>query len=74
MKALEIINLRQPGEVCEFRYGQLELLHIAGQLSGATRQPGWCWTQHVGLSGQTSRCENRVCALSRRQMPVGSNV
>jgi hypothetical protein len=32
--ALGIINLRQPSGVGEFRYGRLELFHIAGQVIG----------------------------------------
>jgi quercetin dioxygenase-like cupin family protein len=58
VKALEIINLRQPSEVREFPYGQLELFHIAGQVIGrATYQPGWRWTQHVGPTAGTKLCE-----------------
>jgi quercetin dioxygenase-like cupin family protein len=58
VKALEIINLRQPNEVREFPYGQLELFHIAGQVIGrATYQPGWRWTQHVSPTAGTRLCE-----------------
>jgi hypothetical protein len=58
MKVLEIINLRQPSEVREFPYGQLEVYHIAGQVIGrATYQPGWRWTTHVGPTVGTELCE-----------------
>jgi len=58
MTALQIINLRQPSQVREFPYGQLELFHIAGQVIGrATYQPGWHWTQHVGPTAGTALCE-----------------
>jgi quercetin dioxygenase-like cupin family protein len=58
MKGLEIINLRQPSEVREFPYGQLEVYHIAGQVIGrATYQPGWRWTTHVGPTVGTELCE-----------------
>ena len=58
MKALEFIKLRQPSEVREFPYGQLELFHIADQVIGrATYQPGWRWTQHVGPMAGTKLCE-----------------
>src|SRR5262245_57311610 len=58
VKALQIINLRQPSAVREFPYGKLELFFIAGQVIGrATYQPGWRWTQHVGPTAGAELCE-----------------
>jgi mannose-6-phosphate isomerase-like protein (cupin superfamily) len=58
VKALEIINLRQPREVREFPYGQFEVFQIAGQVIGrATYQPGWRWTEYVGPTAGTKLCE-----------------
>jgi hypothetical protein len=58
-------HLRQPSEVRELPYGQLEPFHIAGQVIGRTTyRPGWRWTQHVGPTAGTELCEVDLDVIS----------
>jgi hypothetical protein len=47
----------EPDEVREFTKGKLELVQIGGLTIGrATYEPGWRWSEHVGLSTGATRC------------------
>ena len=49
-------RFEEPDEVREFEKGRLELVSLGGMTVGrASYEPGWRWSEHVGLqSGQTS--------------------
>jgi quercetin dioxygenase-like cupin family protein len=46
-----------PDETRSFPLGTFELVHLGGITIGrATYEPGWRWSQHVGLSLGLTRC------------------
>jgi quercetin dioxygenase-like cupin family protein len=55
---IEVVLKRfdQPDEVREFEKGKFELVTLGGMTIGrATYQPGWKWSEHVGVAlGQKS--------------------
>jgi hypothetical protein len=61
---LEVILKRfeHPDEVRTFEKGKFELVRLGGMTIGrATYEPGWKWSQHVGVAtGATSCCVEHV--------------
>jgi quercetin dioxygenase-like cupin family protein len=59
MTSLDMILRRfeEPDEVRQFEKGQFEVVRLAGQTFGrATYQPGWRWSEHVGVALGRTRC------------------
>jgi hypothetical protein len=51
-------RFEQPDEVCTFDKGKFEIVHIGGMTIGrATYEPGWKWSEHVGLAAGRSHCQ-----------------
>ena len=47
---LELVNLDSPTEVRTFEKGRFELYRVGPTTLGrATYEPGWRWSEHVGL-------------------------
>jgi len=45
-----------PDETCVLQKGKFELVHLGGMTIGrATYEPGWRWSEHVGLCSTASR-------------------
>src|SRR5262245_56878429 len=58
--SLDILLKRfeRPDELRRFDKGRFEIVRIGGlTLGGATYEPGWRWSLHVGPSVGASRCE-----------------
>jgi hypothetical protein len=46
-----------PDEVRVMKKGEFELVHLGGTtIGGATYEPGWKWSEHVGPSLGAARC------------------
>jgi hypothetical protein len=59
-KMLDVILKRfeEPDETRFFEKGRFEVIHIGGMTIGrATYEPGWKWSEHVGLISGTGFCE-----------------
>ena len=57
---LDVILKRfeEPDETRFFEKGRFEVIHIGGMTIGrATYEPGWKWSEHVGLISGTGFCE-----------------
>lgn len=55
---LELINLDHPTEVRTFEKGRFELYRVGPMTLGrATYEPGWRWSEHVGLASGESSCQ-----------------
>lgn len=51
-------RFEHPDEVREMALGRFELVRIGGMTIGrATYQPGWRWSEHVGLELGQARCQ-----------------
>ena len=51
-------RFEHPDEVREMPLGRFELVRIGGMTIGrATYQPGWRWSEHVGLELGQARCQ-----------------
>jgi quercetin dioxygenase-like cupin family protein len=50
-------RFEQPDDIREMTLGKFELVHIGSMTIGrATYQPGWRWSEHVGLKLGQKRC------------------
>ena len=50
-------RFEQPDDIREMTLGKFELVRIGGMTIGrATYQPGWRWSEHVGLKLGQERC------------------
>ena len=48
----------KPDEVRTFPKGKFEIIHIAGMTIGrATYEPGWRWSEHVGVATGSRECQ-----------------
>jgi hypothetical protein len=55
---IKIARFESPSETRTFEKGSFELVEIGGMTVGrATYEPGWRWSQHVGPSAGTDRCQ-----------------
>ena len=57
MAGAERKNFDDPDEVREFPRGRAEILKIGGgEVGRLTIEPGWRWSQHVGLAMGATHC------------------
>jgi mannose-6-phosphate isomerase-like protein (cupin superfamily) len=50
-------QFEQPDEIRNFDKGKFEIVNIGGvTVGGATYQPGWKWSLHVGAATDTKSC------------------
>jgi hypothetical protein len=55
--AVILKSFEAPDEVRVMQNGRFELVHLGGMIIGrATYEPGWKWSEHVGLSVGATRC------------------
>ena len=77
MNDLSVVLKRfeKPDERREFPKGHFELVTIGGVTVGrATYQPGWKWSEHVGPTAGTPRCEvDHVGLVLRGRARVAMN-
>jgi quercetin dioxygenase-like cupin family protein len=60
MAGVEVKNVNQPDEVRQFAEdkGQGGMLDLAGHsVMYATMEPGWRWSDHIGPTAGTDKCE-----------------
>lgn len=51
-------RFEEADELRTFEKGKFEVVHIGGITIGrATYEPGWKWSEHVGLAANTPYCE-----------------
>jgi hypothetical protein len=65
----ELINFDNPTEVRTFEKGRFELHRIGPMTLGrASYEPGWGWSEHVGVATGESSCqvETRRAGAERR--------
>ena len=56
--AMILKRFEEPDEVGAMTLGRFELVRLGGMTLGrATYQPGWRWSEHVGLGLGQARCQ-----------------
>lgn len=51
-------RFEEADELRTFEKGKFEIVHLGGMTIGrATYEPGWKWSEHVGLAANTPYCE-----------------
>jgi hypothetical protein len=55
---LTLLNLDRPSETRTFEKGRFETYRVGPMTLGrATYEPGWRWSEHVGLPSGESSCQ-----------------
>jgi quercetin dioxygenase-like cupin family protein len=55
---VELVNFDSPTEVRTFAKGRFEVYRVGPTTLGrATYEPGWKWSEHVGLAAGQSSCQ-----------------
>jgi hypothetical protein len=55
---LELVNFDRPTEVRTFAKGKFELYKVGPTTLGrATYEPGWKWSEHVGIATGATSCQ-----------------
>ena len=57
MDAVILKRFEKPDETRTFEKGKFEVVHVGGMTIGrATYEPGWVWSQHVGVATGAKSC------------------
>ena len=55
---LKLVNLDSPDETREFEKGRFETYSVGPMTLGrATYEPGWKWSEHVGMAAGETSCQ-----------------
>ena len=69
---LTLVNFDSPTEVREFEKGRFETYRIGPMTLGrATYEPGWKWSEHVGVAAGEKLCQVEHVGNGETQMVHG---